>query len=167
MLYDCGADIISIATLDIVLAEWFKLDDEYYFNDLCNAAPAGLGIDGEGREIHFYYDNGTLQKNIYEDRWQNFVDDIHYQHRFFNSGARHFLESAFSLVLNYDNQLKEEVVRVMRPGELLYRARGTRSLEETEEIISDPAGQFGLAPKHLTGNQRMTPSGISAQSCRY
>ena len=165
MLYDCGSDIISISTLDLVLAEWFELDDEPYFDELYNAAPAGLGVDDEGRDIHFYYDNGTLEKNIYEDRWQNFVDDIHYQHRFFNAEARHFLESAFSLLLNRDNQLKEEVVRVMRPGEQLYRARGTRSIEETEEIICNPAGQFGLAPKHLTGNQRMTPSGISALYC--
>lgn len=165
MLYDCGSDFISIADIGIVLSEWFDLGDEPYFYDLCNNVPPRFNFDETGREIHFYSDNGTLEKNIYEYRWEQFVEDFHYKHRYFNAGASQFLDSIFSILVNNENQLKPEIVRTIAQGQLLYRARHAKNLEQAEEISSNLAEQFGPTPKHLASSQRMTPYGISALYC--
>lgn len=50
-------------------------------------------------------------------------------------------------------------------GERLYRASLAQNQKQTEEIIGDPAGQFGPMPRNLAGSQQMTPNGISALYC--
>ncbi|GAD64913.1 hypothetical protein PA6_053_00190 [Aquipseudomonas alcaligenes NBRC 14159] len=165
MLYDCGSDFINVSVIDIVLTEWFELGNEPYSADLCDGAPHEFRVDDQGDETHFYDDDGSLEQNIYETRWKKFVEDIHYKHRYFNVGADQFLDSVFSVLVNDDKQLKPEVVRTIVHGELLYRARHAQNQKQAEEIIGNPAGQFGPTPKHLASSQRMTPNGISALYC--
>jgi hypothetical protein len=165
MLYDCGSDMIAVSDIDIVLMEWFELGEEPYFEDLCNGVPREFRIDDAGDETHFYDDDGTLEQNLYEDRWEAFVDDVHYKHRYFNAAADQFLDSVFSLLVTDGNALKPEVVRPIAQGELLYRARLAQNQKQAQEIIGDPAGQFGPTPNRLASSQRMTPNGISALYC--
>lgn len=165
MLYHCGSDAINVSDIDIVLMEWFELGNEPYFADLCDGVPPEFRKDDAGDETHFYDDDGTLEQNIYEDRWKKFVEDVHYKHRYFNAGADQFLDSVFSVLVTDGNQLKPEVVRTIAQGELLYRARHAQNQKQAEEIIGDPARQFGPTPKHLASSQRMTPNGISALYC--
>ena len=165
MLYHCGADLIAISDIDIVLMDWFELGNEPYFADLCEGVPPEFRMDDAGNETHFYGDDGTLEQNIYEARWDEFVEDVHFKHRFFNAGADQFLDSVFSVLVTEGNQLKPEVVRTIAQGELLYRARHAQNQKQAEEIIGNPAGQFGSTPRHLASSQRMTPNGISALYC--
>lgn len=165
LLYECGSDDIAVEGIDIVLSEWFNLGDEPYFDDLCDGVPAEFRIDDQGSETHFYGDDGTLELNFYEEKWDKFVDDVHYKHRYFNTGADKFLDSVFSLLVTEDSLLKPEVVRTFAQGELLYRARLAQTQKQAEEIIGDPANQFGPTPKYLASSQRMTPNGISALYC--
>lgn len=165
LLYECGSDEIAVSDIDIVLMEWFDLGKEPYFEDLCDGVPRYFRVDDAGDETHFYGDDGTLEQNFYEDRWKKFVDDVHYKHRYFNSGADKFLDSVFSLLVTDGGELKPEVMRTIAQGELLYRARLAQNQKQAEEIIADPAGQFGPTPKHLASSQRMTPNGISALYC--
>lgn len=165
MLYEGGADTIVVSDIDIVLSEWFELGEEPYFDDLCNGVPHEFRIDEDANVTHFYGDDGTLEQNLYEERWTAFVDDVHYKHRYFNTGADKFLDSVFSLLVTDNGELKPEVMRTIGQGELLYRARLARNEEQAEEIIGDPAGQFGPTPKSLASSQRMTPNGISALYC--
>tara|TARA_R110002072_G_scaffold302947_1_gene490305 strand:+ start:9849 stop:11021 length:1173 start_codon:yes stop_codon:yes gene_type:complete len=165
MLYQGGSDYITVSTIDVVLVEWFELESEPYFADLCDGVPSEFKVDDDGHETHFYDDGGTLEQNSYEARWKKFVEDIHYKHRYFNVGAGQFLDSVFSVLVIDDNQLKPEVVRTVAPGELLYRARHAQNQEQAEKIIGDPASQFGATPNHLASSQRMTPNGISALYC--
>lgn len=165
LLYDCGSDFIAVSEIDIVLMEWFELGDEPYFDDLCDGVPTELRQDDEGHETHFYGDDGTLEQNIYEYRWKEFVDDVHHKHRYFNTGAGQFLDSVFSVLVTEGNQLRPKVVRTIAHGELLYRARLAQNQKQAAEIIGNPASQFGPTPKHLASSQRMTPNGISALYC--
>ncbi|UCR85458.1 hypothetical protein [Pseudomonas chlororaphis] len=109
MLYQGGADFVAIAEIDIVLMEWFELGEEPYFDDLL----AGAKVDDAGDETHFYSDDGTLEENLYEAWWDRFVDDVRYAHRFFNTGARRFLDLVFSLLSTDENALKPEVIRTI------------------------------------------------------
>lgn len=165
MLYHCGADFITVSDIDVVLMEWFELGNEPYCADLRCGVPPEFRTDDAGDETHFYSDDGTLEQNFYEGRWEKFVEDVHYKHRYFNAEADQFLNSVFSVLVTDSDQLKPEVVRTMTHGELLYRARYAQSQEQAEEIIGNPAGQFGPTPKYLASNQRMTPNGISALYC--
>lgn len=165
LLYHCGSDFITVSDIGIVLSEWFDLGDEPYFADLYDGVPFEFKVDDVGDETHFYSDDGTLEKNIYEDRWKGFVEDVCYRHRYFNAGAGQFLDSVFSVLVTERNQLKLDVVRTIADGELLYRARHAQNQEQAEKMIVDPAGELGPTPKHLAGSQRMTPNGISALYC--
>ena len=165
LLYECGADDIAVQTIDIVLMEWFGLEDEPYFDDLYNGVPPEFKVNEAGHETHFYSDDGHLERNVYEEKWARFIHDIRYSHRFFNSNAGKFLDSVFSLLSDGANTLKPECLRTIRNGEQLFRARNAQSYGQAKEIVADPSSQFGPTPKGSASNQRMTPHGISALYC--
>ncbi len=165
MLYEVGADDIEVNSCDIVLAEWFELGDEVYFDDLYAKVPDNFKINTRGQETHFYRDDGLLERNFFEDRWSEFIDDIKHAHRFFNPNARGFLDSVFKLLVSESGELKPEVLRRLDRGTELYRARGANSYKKAKEIADDPASQLGPTPKDRARSQRMTPNGISALYC--
>lgn len=167
MIYELGSDEIVVSSYDIVLMEWCKLGDEVYFDDLCNGVPAEFKINSRGQETHFYSDDGLLERNIYEDRWTTFIDDIRHAHRFFNPNAGVFLDAVFKLLVSDDDQLKLEVIRTLNRGTELFRARNANNYKKAKEIAHDPVSQFGPTPKDMTSSQRMTPYGISAMYCAF
>lgn len=165
MLYECGADDIAVATIDVVLSEWLSLGEEPYFDDLCNGAPPEFKVNHRGQETHFYCDDGLLERNFYEDRWASFVEDVRHAHRFFNPTARKFLDSVFSFLVVEGNELKPGCLRLIGSGEELFRARTAEGYKKAEEMIGSPASEFGPTPKDKASSQRMTPTGISALYC--
>lgn len=165
MLYECGADDIAVATIDVVLSEWLNLGDEPYFDDLCNGVPPEFNVNHRGHETHFYCDDGLLERNFYEDRWATFVEDVRHTHRFFNPTARTFLDSVLSFLVVEGNMLKPECLRLIGSGEELFRARNAEGYENAKEMVGSPASQFGPTPKDKASSQRMTPNGISALYC--
>lgn len=165
MLYDCGSDHIAVADVGVVLSEWLELGEEKYFNALISSAPEEFKVDDDGHETHFFGDDGTLENNAYEVKWEEFVAGVQYTHRFFNAKARQFLDSVFSPLVIEDDAIKPQVIRTMTNGELMYRARLVKNPSEARKIINDPAAQFGPTPRVLASSQRMTPNGISALYC--
>jgi RES domain len=165
LIYEIGSDEIAVNSYDIVLMDWFNLGDEVYFDDLCDGVPAEFKINSMGKETHFYIDDGLLERNIYEDRWATFIDDIRHAHRFFNPNAGAFLDAVFKLLVSDDDQLKLEVIRTLNRGTELFRARSANSYKKAKEIADDPASQLGPTPKDMASSQRMTPNGISALYC--
>ncbi|MBH3940820.1 RES family NAD+ phosphorylase [Pseudomonas aeruginosa] len=165
MLYECGSDKIAMAGIDEVLSERMKLGEERYFDLLVDGVPEEFVADDDGHEVHFFDDDGTLEKNVYDEEWDAFVSGVQYTHRFFNANAKEFLDSVFSPLVTNDDALKPEVIRTMVHGDLLYRARYVKEFGDADKIIKDPAGQFGPTPRFLASSQRMTPNGISALYC--
>ena len=167
MLYECGSDDISVACIDIVLAEWMQLGEEKYFDELMKFVPACYLKNEKGQDKHFYDDDGTLESNIYEAKWNEFVADIRHAHRFFNPNTRGFLASLFSFLSASDGTLKPECLRIVPMGEEIFRARSAHSFGDAKRMKDDPVNQFGLAPKEMVGSQRMTPNGIPALYCAF
>jgi hypothetical protein len=167
MIYEGGSDEIPVQTIDIVLAEWLNLGDEKYFDDLMKYLPPNYEKDEDGSEKHFYGDDGTLEHNIFEEKWGRFVNEIRHSHRFFNPRAKEFLESLFSFLSTAEGNLRPECIRTIKRGEELYRARTAPTLSDASQMKEDPVRQFGLAPKERVGNQRMTPNGIPALYCAF
>lgn len=165
MLYGARIELFPIAEIDVVLSEWFDLGDEPYFDDLCNGLPDEFHLDDAGDTTHFYGEDDAMEVNLYEGRWGQFVEGVQYTHRFFNTNAREFLDSIFSLLVADNEGCKPEAIRTMANGELIYRARFAKGFSDAEKIINDPAGQFGPTPRVRASSQRMTPNGISALYC--
>jgi hypothetical protein len=165
MVYEGGSGEISVATLDVVLSEWMGLGDEWYFDELCDYAPEHFFVDTNGIERHYFEDDGSLDKNLYDEKWETFVENIRHTHRFFNSSAEKFLDSLFAFLSGDDGALKLECIRVIPKGEELYRARSASNYLDVKKIADDPASQLGPTPKDRASSQRMTPSGISALYC--
>lgn len=165
MIYECGDDSISIAEIDEVLMDWMGLHDECYADDLLQAIPSELEVNDDHIEVHFYEDDGNLEVNIYEIRWDSFVEKILHDHRFFNPEANDFLNEVFSLLVSEGLLLKPEVIRTLSHGDKLYRARKVENEKGAEKITSEPDAQFGPTPRQRAASQRMTPNGISALYC--
>ncbi|CUR81406.1 RES domain protein [Achromobacter xylosoxidans] len=165
MLYGARVELFPIAEIDIVLSEWLDLGDEAYFDELCNGVPAEFRVNDAGDPTHFYGEDDTMEENLYEARWKQFIEGVQYTHRFFNGNAKNFLDSVFSFLVADDEGLKPETIRIMTNGNLMYRARLAKDFSEAEKIIKNPAGEFGPTPRFLASSQRMTPNGISALYC--
>lgn len=165
MTVDCGSDEISVSYLDVVLSEWMNLGEEAYFDDLYKYAPKKLKKDNGGMDRLYFEDDGSLEKNFYEERWERFVADVRHSHRFFNLNAKDFLDSVFAFLSGDRDVLKPECVRVIPKGMPLYRARSASTYEDVKKIADAPASQLGPTPKNRASSQRMTPSGISALYC--
>lgn len=165
LIYECGSDHIAVDGIDIVLSEWFELGDEVYFDDLMAYLPKPYLKTDEGYDRHYYSDNGDLELNIYEDKWEKFIAGIRHTHRFFNPNAEGFLDSVFSMLTGVDKKLKPDVVRTINRGELLYRARTAQTFDVAKKIMGSPNTELGPTPKEKASSQRMTPNGISALYC--
>ncbi len=166
IIYEGGSDDIPLSTSDTILYDWLGLGSEPYYDELMEKIPVDIQVDEEtGGDRHFFRDDGTLEHNLYEERWESFVDDVRHKRRFFNTDADSFLDSLFSLLVRDGGELKPEVVRSLANGEFLYRARHAPTQQKAEEIVANPAAQFGAAPKNIASSQRMTPDGISALYC--
>lgn len=165
LIYECGSGHIAVDSIDIVLSEWFELDNEVYFDDLITYLPDSYMKTDDGRDRHYYSDDGDLELNVYEDKWEKFIAGIRHTHRFFNPNAADFLDSVFSMLTRADLQLKPEVVRSIPRGKLLYRARTAQTFDAAEKIMVSPHTELGPTPKDKASSQRMTPNGISALYC--
>ncbi|WP_413657881.1 RES domain-containing protein [Paraburkholderia phenoliruptrix] len=164
MLYEGGADDIAVASIDVVLSEWLNLGGDSYFDDLSAAVPSEFNTNERGYETYFYGDDGLLERNFYEKSWQDFVENIGHAHRFFNTTAREFLDSVFSLLVDEESVLRPECLRQINCGEHIFRARSVDGYTKAKQLVANPK-EFGPAPRGKASNQRMTPSGISALYC--
>lgn len=165
MLYEGGAEDIGITTWDEIFEDWLDLQDEVFYDKLCDGVPHEFKINSQGEQTHLYEDGGFLEFNFYEAKWARFVDDIRHEHRFFNPNARGFLDAVFGFLVDGEGSLKPEVIRMISRGTELFRARTAHSYGDAQKIAADPASQFGPTPKITASSQRMTPSGISALYC--
>jgi RES domain len=165
LIYECGSDHITVNGIDIVLSEWFELGDEVYFDDLMAYLPKPYLKNDDGHDKHYYADDGELELNLYEEKWEMFITGIRHTHRFFNPIAEDFLDSVFSMLTEEGKELKPDVVRTITKGELLYRARAAQTFEAAKRIMDSPNTELGPTPKDKASSQRMTPSGISALYC--
>lgn len=165
MLYECGSDEIAVSTYDVIFEDWFGLQDEVFYEELCDSVPDDFKINSHGDDTHFYQDTGLLEHNFYEIKWADFIDEIRHAHRFFNPNARSFLDSVFKFLVSINGELKPEVIRTLNQGTQLFRARSAESYGKAKEIAESPATQLGPTPKDKASSQRMTPNGISALYC--
>ncbi|QJI45474.1 RES family NAD+ phosphorylase [Pseudomonas sp. ADAK2] len=165
MLFEGGADDIPIDYLDIVLSEWANLGDESYFDDLNAYAPKEMKVNSRNMDRQYFGDDGLLERNFFEAKWINFIDDIQHSHRFFNPNTKGFLDSVFNILCGDDGNLKDECIRAIIRGEPVYRARSASTREQIMKIIGSPSSELGPTPKGKAGSQRMTPNGISAMYC--
>ena len=72
-----------------------------------------------------------------------------------------FLDSLFSLI-HEDEKIIDTMIYELNSNISIFRARIANTVEERIAIYSDPASQLGAVPAMLAGEQRMTPTGISA-----
>ncbi|MDB5956065.1 RES family NAD+ phosphorylase [Ramlibacter sp.] len=165
LIYECGSDHIAVQSIDIVLSEWFGLQDEPYFDNLMAHVPEVNLKNENGHERHYFSDAGDLELNIYDHKWERFIAGIRHSHRFFNPNAKDFLDSVFGMLSVEGGELKPEVVRVIGKGQMLYRARTAQTFDAAKKIEDSPHTELGPTPKDKAGSQRMTPAGISALYC--
>ncbi len=140
------------------MMDGLKIGSRELRDDLYNEIEKSL----DNEDDLFVYDEGTLDSgNDYEAKWNIFIKSIHHKHRFFNHNVKIFLDSLFSLI-HEDERIIDTMIYELNPNISIFRARIANTVEERIAIYSDPASQLGAVPAMLAGEQRMTPTGISA-----
>jgi hypothetical protein len=112
----------------------------------------------------FVLDDGFHGNNTYQSKWSDFINSTAYKNRFFNEDAKFFLDALFDLIVD-DTNIRNEVLTEIDSSIELYRARIANTETERKDIVSDPSSELGPVPVWLAGEQRMTPTGISAFYC--
>jgi hypothetical protein len=151
-----GSDDLYVKEICDIIHD-IGLKNDMLENDLSNYLSEQLDVEDK----LFTLNDGTLEDNLYQNKWLNFIDSISHGKRFFNFEVSLFLDDLFS-VMHENNHVNDTICTVLEPNESLFRARIANSKMERESIISDPASQLGPVPDKLASDQRMTPSGISA-----
>ncbi|HFQ5440681.1 TPA: RES family NAD+ phosphorylase [Vibrio vulnificus] len=151
-----GSDELSVKEIWEIIQN-LELGNDKLETDLIDYMSEGL----TSSDNLFVIDDGTLDNNIYEDKWLGFIESISHDQRFFNNEVKIFLDELFS-VIHENKVVSDEICTILEPNISLFRARIANSKAERESIISNPSGQLGPVPRALAGEQRMTPRGISA-----
>ena len=154
--YYGGSDDLGVSEI-WELIDHMEFEDENLATDLTEYLSDGLSQT----ENSFVVNDGSLEGNPYEDKWEKFIASISHTQRFFNSEVKLFLDDLFS-VLHMNNKVKSEICSLLEPEDLLFRARVANTKSERERIISNPSAELGPVPPVLASDQRMTPNGISA-----
>lgn len=98
-------------------------------------------------------------------RWGEFQEGMKHESRFFNEGARAYLDWIFQGLEKYSASSSEHaVVRILSPETAppIYRARTCMTSESVQQIMANPARNLAAPPKALSGEGRMNPAGIPA-----
>jgi hypothetical protein len=154
MLYEFGSDEIAISTCDVIFEDWFNLQDEVFYDELCDCVPDDFKTNSHGEETHFYADTGLLEYNFYENKWANFIDEIRHAHRFFNPNARSFLDSVFKFVewhpklSHFEENLHPNLSHPNRLSCLIFKQGWARSDQRGnfEQITQTCPSRQGLHP---------------------
>lgn len=95
--------------------------------------------------------------------WRETLHDVRHRRRFFSEKAREFFAELFADVddMHLPGKPRSPVVRTLRPGMRLFRARVVASHSLLNEMVADPLAHIGPPPPHLARAGRMNAEGIS------
>lgn len=165
-MFFSGSDNIKLSPYWEIIQDDFPLGVAEFIETAIRYLEDRLSEDEHGQEQLFALDDGSLETNYYDQRWAKFVSDTHHGYRYFNFEAKAFLDSLFDFTCK-DGRLKDELITTLTQDDKLYRARKVAKPEEWEDFKKNPGSALGPAPAIKAGDQRMTPSGISAMYCAF
>ncbi|MCG5077823.1 RES family NAD+ phosphorylase [Paraburkholderia tagetis] len=95
--------------------------------------------------------------------WQETLQDVRHRRRFFSEKAHKFFAELFADVehMHLPGKPRSPVVRTLRTGTRLFRARVVTSSSLLTEMVDDPLAHIGPPPPHLARAGRMNAEGIS------
>jgi hypothetical protein len=161
-----GSDKITPSEFWAIVQDDYTVGTDAFVERAINYLEEDLALDEHGETQIWALDDGTLARNVYEERWQKFVLDTHHGYRFFNFAAKEFLDSLFDFAC-HDKKLRPELLTTLKDDQLLFRARKVSERRKCDEFDKFPETALGPAPAAKAGDQRMTPSGISAMYCAF
>ncbi|WP_434726837.1 RES family NAD+ phosphorylase [Pseudomonas sp. Je.1.5.c] len=159
-----GSDKVPMVEYWQILQDDFEIGVDEFTENAIKHLEDELANDEHGNAQLWALDDGSLENNTYEEEWKKFVSDINHGYRYFNDGAREFLDSLFKFTCE-NGKLKKELITTLDESNPLYRARKTSGFDSWKSFEDAPWTALGPAPAAKAGDQRMTPSGISAMYC--
>jgi len=164
MIYECGSDEPPIYSIWGFLGDGSDVADEAVIEKLLEYLPDEYNKTIHGDDAHFVIDDGTLEHNDFSEKWNEFVESIHHDRRFFNNKAELFLDSLFETIIG-NSTLDNNAISEISAETPLFRARIAHGRNDIKIITAEPHSQLGLVPKSMASSQRMTPAGISSLYC--
>lgn len=133
-------------------------------------------IPNEDNYVLNHYTLDEYVEGEMESRWTSIEDKFKYKNRFFNDDLIKLLNRAFKYI-STKKIINSDVIHTFKADDELYRGRSFNSISElmdnipveninieSTEYKAALVKKFGIVPKELASNQRMTPEGIS---CLY
>jgi len=135
--------------------------------DCDNVEPIVEAVCGNLTAYHrdLNYQKSPFNPEDIGNEWGKFQEGIKHGNRFFNEGAKAFLDWVFEGLDKYSASSDENaVVRVLTPEDAppIFRARTCMTVDTVCDITADPARNLAAPPKERAGQGRMNPAGVPA-----
>lgn len=146
-----------------ILGQYFDFHDEIVAATI--DAEDVLPPDGEEPQVseEINYVEATSGGDGYRHKWTAALEELKYTRRFFSPAARDLFESLFSGIdgLKYGRgRSKKSVVRTLRAGTQIFRARLCPSWKFLTEAYKDPYKHIGPPPREEARAGRMNADGV-------
>lgn len=166
MTIECGSDTPHLMDIWTVLSDFMEIDCDEFAEDFVSWSPELELKKGTKIDQLYAANDGYLESNPYDEKWEDFTHDIIHRNRFFNENAERFLDELFDISFFGDESGKPYFTELPERS-MIYKARIVNSRKERERIKENCLEELGPVPSHLATEQRMTPSGISTLYCAF
>jgi hypothetical protein len=165
------SDRISYRRLGDPLEYWVQTILGQYFNFQSEIIDAVIESEfvypGDGEEA--FWDETMDYEEVRQSggdfglAWRETLHDVQHRRRFFSEKARNFFAELFADVENMHlpGKPRSPVVRTLRTGTRLFRARVVTNHSLLNKMVDDPLAHIGPPPQHLARAGRMNAEGIS------
>ena len=107
------------------------------------------------------YEERPIDTYAFQESWSSFRQGILSRSRFFNQEAKSALDHLFQDVTQLETYTGDPVVRVLSPGDSIFRARLAKTDEALEAILKSAPQSLGAPPGRYASTGRMNAEGIS------
>ncbi|MDN8037048.1 RES family NAD+ phosphorylase [Burkholderia vietnamiensis] len=165
------SDRVRLRRLGDPIKYWVQTFLGQYFDFQSEIIDAVVGSEvfypGDGGEAFWDetmdYEEVRLNTGDFGQAWRETLHDVRHKRRFFSEKAREFFAELFADVddMHLPGKPRSPVIRTLRPGKRLFRARVVTSQSLLAEMVADPLAHIGPPPEHLARAGRMNAEGIS------
>jgi len=151
--------------ISVILGQILEINE-----DIANAVMDAEVIDDKGGGAPLF-DEGVCyvmqlaSTRRLESLWERIEEELKYRQRFFNADAKTFFEGIFSDIetvkaRNKKTKKLHHVVRVLRKGSRIFRARVCSNAGIEDTMRAEPWQQGGPPPRALASEGRMNGKGV-------
>ncbi|OVZ93839.1 hypothetical protein CBW53_21640 [Yersinia frederiksenii] len=143
--------------LNFIIQEELEVDEDVA-NDIIESLHEQFNDYNEESKYseEYTYSPINWQTSTFNQKWEDISNSLLTEARFFNSGAKAFLDELFSDINNHS----DTVIKILNTDHPLFRARVFNDDKALEKALKHPEAELGPPPSILATPGRMNAYGV-------